>query len=47
MAPYVGMSVGLATRVSKMDAVTYNTNGKGTVIGISDDAKLVYVRFRK
>lgn len=47
MTPYVGMPVGLATYMSKIDAVTYNTNGKGTVLGVSDDGKYVYVRFRK
>ena len=47
VTPYVGMPVGLSTYNSKMDAVTYNTNGKGIVLKVSDDAKFVYVRFRK
>lgn len=47
MTPNMGMSVGLSTLNSKMDAVTYNSNGKGTIIGLDDDKKLVYVRFHK
>ena len=46
-APYVGMSVGLSTGKYKMDSVTSNTNGKGSILGLEDDKKLVYVRFRK
>jgi hypothetical protein len=46
-APYVGMTVGLAKIDCEMDAVCQNDNGKGTVIGIDDEKKLVYVRFRK
>lgn len=45
--PYVGMIVGLATSTHKMDSVTNNTSGKAAIIGIDDDQKLVYVRFRK
>ena len=45
--PAVGMAVGLSTKEHKMDSVTYNANGKGNIIGIDDDSKLVYVRFRK
>lgn len=47
IAPTIGMSVGLSTHKSQMDAVTFNTNGKGTVIDVDDDGKTVYVRFRK
>ena len=46
-APYVGMSVGLATGKYKMDSVTSNSSGKGTILAVEDDKKLVYVRFRK
>ena len=46
-APYVGMSVGLSTSKYKMDSVTSNTSGKGSILGLDDDKKLVYVRFRK
>ena len=45
--PYVGMIVGLATSTNKMDSVTNNTSGKAAILGIEDDKKLVYVRFRK
>lgn len=45
--PYIGMSVGLATHKYKMDAVTYNSSGKGTIIGVDDSKKLVYVRFHR
>lgn len=45
--PTVGMSVGLANHISKMDAVAYNSSGKGKIIGIEDDGKYVYVKFRK
>ena len=45
--PFLGMSVGLANLKGKMDAVTYNTNGKGTIIEIDDDNHLVYVRFHR
>ena len=46
-APYVGMSVGLSTSKYKMDSVTSNTSGKGSILALEDDKKLVYVRFRK
>lgn len=45
--PYVGMPVGLATHKYRMDAVTYNSNGKGTVIDVDDTGEFVLVRFRK
>lgn len=45
--PMIGMAVGLANLDSKMDAVSYNTSGKGHIVGIGDDKKTVYVRFRK
>ena len=45
--PYVGMPVGLSTHSYKMDAVTYNANGKGIVVGVDDNTKLVYVRFHR
>ena len=47
VTPFVGMPVGLATVQNKMDAVTYNSGGKGIVIGVEDDRKSVYVRFNK
>ena len=45
--PYTGMSVGLSTNKYKMDSVTNNTSGKGTILEVEDDKKFVYVRFRK
>ena len=45
--PYIGMPVGLSTYKTRMDAVTYNSNGKGTIVGIDDTEKYVFVRFRK
>ena len=46
-APLVGMTVGMSNYTGKMDAVTYNTSGKGKIIAIDDNGSLVYVRFRK
>lgn len=46
-APAIGMSVGLATDKYKMDAVAYNSSGKGKIIDIDDGGKYVYVKFRK
>lgn len=46
-APYVGMSVGLSNGKYKMDSVTSNSSGKGSILALEDDKKLVYVRFRK
>lgn len=45
--PLVGMSVGLSTTKNKMDSVTYNSSGKGKIVDIDDDRKIVYVKFRK
>lgn len=45
--PYVGMIVGLSTHKYKLDAVTFNSNGKGIVVGVDDSKKLVYVRFHR
>lgn len=45
--PYQGMAVGLSTGKYKMDSVTSNSNGKGVILAVDDDKKLVYVRFRK
>ncbi len=45
--PQIGMSVGLATGKTKMDSVTYNSSGKGRIVQIEDDQKMVYVKFRK
>ena len=45
--PLQGMTVGLSTMKYKMDAVTYNSSGKGIIVGIDDDKNYVYVRFRK
>lgn len=47
VTPYLGMPVGLSTKISGMDAVSYSSNGKGIIIGIDTDKDLVYVRFRK
>lgn len=47
VTPTVGMTVGLGTIEYKMDSVTYSSNGKGTVIGIDEDKRFVYVKFRK
>lgn len=47
VTPYVGMSVGLSTGKYKMDSVTSNSSGKGAILALEDDKKLVYVRFRK
>ena len=47
ITPLPGMAVAMANLKSKMDAVTFNTNGKGTIVGFDDDKKCVYVRFRK
>lgn len=45
--PVVGMPVGLASSGAEMDSVTYNSNGKGVIIGIERESGLVYVRFNK
>lgn len=45
--PSLGMTVALATKDYKMDAVTYNSSGKGTIVALDDEPELVYVRFRK
>jgi hypothetical protein len=47
VTPYIGMPVGLSTKISGMDAVNYSSTGKGIIIGIDTDKDLVYVRFRK
>lgn len=47
MTPQIGMIVGLSMINNKMDAVTYNTNGKGTIIGIEAENNMVYVIFNK
>ena len=47
IAAVMGMNVGLATKENKMDSVTYNNSGKGTIVGLDDDKRFVYVRFRK
>ena len=46
LSPTIGTSVGLSTKTSKMDSVSYNSNGKGTIVGIGDHG-MVYVRFHK
>ena len=46
-APYPGMAVGLSTGKYKMDSVTSNANGKGIILSVDDDQRLVYVRFRR
>lgn len=45
--PTVGMTVGLGTIDYKMDSVSYNSSGRGTIIGIDEGKKFVYVKFRK
>ena len=45
--PQIGMAVGISTSKNKMDSVTYNSSGKGRIIEIDDDQKMVYVKFRK
>lgn len=45
--PLIGMSVGISTGKTKMDSVTYNSSGKGRIVEIEDDKKMVYVKFRK
>lgn len=45
--PLIGMSVGISTSKNKMDSVTYNSSGKGRIVEIDDDQKMVYVKFRK
>lgn len=45
--PLMGMNVGISTIKNKMDSVTYNSSGKGRIVDIDDDRKLVYVKFRK
>ena len=43
--PYIGMPVGLSTHKTRMDGVTHNSNGKGTVLSVDDNGKFVFVRF--
>ena len=45
--PYLNMPVGITTLRYKMDSVTYNSNGKGVVVGIDDDRQFLYVRFQR
>ena len=45
-APSIGTSVGLSSKNAKMDSVSYNSNGKGTIVGIGEN-DTVYVRFHK
>lgn len=45
--PVMGMTVGIANNGNRRDYVSFNANGKGTIIGISDNKELVYVVFRK
>ena len=45
--PYIGMKVGLCGANGVADTVTYNENGKGTVLGIEDGETLVYVKFHR
>lgn len=47
VTPMIGMTVGLAIRNNVVEAVTYSSSGKGTIIGLDEDTGLVYVRFRK
>ena len=47
MTPVCSMEVAMTNLKSTMDAVTFNTSGKGIIIGFDDDKKTVYVRFRK
>lgn len=47
LTPYLGMPVCLSTKIVRMDAVSYSTSGKGTIVGIDEEPGMVYVRFRK
>ena len=47
LTPYIGMPVCLSTKIIRMDAVSYSTSGKGTIVGIDEEPGMVYVRFRK
>lgn len=47
ITPKMGMRVGLASHKYPMDAVEFNSYGKGVIIGIDDDPKFVYIRFTK
>lgn len=47
VTPTLGMNVAIANGKYKSDSVSYNSSGKGSIIGIEDDKKYVYVRFRK
>ncbi len=41
----LGRMVGLASTGSLIDAVEYNEDGAGRIVGICDDPKYVYVKF--
>ncbi len=43
--PYIGMTVGLSKSMCEMDSVCPDKNGKGTVLSVDENEKLVYVRF--
>ena len=47
IVPRVGIPVGLTTKISGMDAVEYNTNGKGRVVALDENGKYVYVKFHE
>ena len=46
VSPKLGMKVGLSKSMSDADCVTYNSNGKGIIVGI-ENQNMVYVRFQK
>ena len=45
--PVIGLRVGLTSLKNPMDAVEFNTYGKGVILGADDDPKFVYIRFLK
>lgn len=46
MTPKIGMKVAIADKDGTADAVSYNSNGKGVIVGIVNK-NMVYVRFQK
>lgn len=46
-SPRVGLTVGLAKFLNGMDAVSYNSSGKGLIIAIDENPQYVYVKFHR
>ena len=44
--PKIGMKVGITSVKNDSDAVTFNSSGKGVIVGI-ENPNMVYVRFQK